>query len=135
MVERDARLSTGTAEHDVARVLFNALQGLMVAYGATDGRNGNSGKCWDDARAAVDLYRCGAPAQQTLWRTDFENAPSPCIGWCAPSAGDEVRQIWRHPYIKGGWSAHGAQQNVKAWQPLPPFSSTECPPPSTKAKP
>lgn len=31
--------------------LIAALDGLMGAYGAHDGRNGNSGECWDRARA------------------------------------------------------------------------------------
>lgn len=53
------------------------------------------------------------------WRTDFENAPSPCIGWCVFPAGEEARQIWRHPSLKDQWSAHGVTQEVKAWQPLP----------------
>lgn len=35
--------------------MLEALRGLMIAYGATDGRNGNSGECWDDARAAIAL--------------------------------------------------------------------------------
>jgi hypothetical protein len=37
----------------VTEALLDALQGLLVAYGATDGRNGNSGECWDRARKAV----------------------------------------------------------------------------------
>lgn len=41
---------------DISKTLFCALQGLMVAYGAVDGRNGNSGECWDKAREAVALY-------------------------------------------------------------------------------
>lgn len=53
------------------------------------------------------------------WRTDFENAPSPCIGWCTPPAGDDVRQIWRHSHLKGQWTAHSITQAVKAWQPMP----------------
>lgn len=53
------------------------------------------------------------------WRTDFENAPSPCIGWCTPPAGDDVRQIWRHPRDKNHWTAHSITQIVKAWQPMP----------------
>lgn len=53
------------------------------------------------------------------WRTDFENAPSPCIGWCTTPAGDDVRQIWRHSHLKDQWTAHSITQTVKAWQPLP----------------
>ncbi len=61
-----------------------------------------------------------ASARKALeWRTDFENAPSPCIGWCVFPAGQEVRQIWRHPHLKDQWSAYGVTQEVKAWQPLP----------------
>lgn len=30
------------------------LKGLMVAYGAVDGRNGNSGECWDNARGLLE---------------------------------------------------------------------------------
>ena len=33
--------------------MLDALWSLMVAYGATDGRNGNSGECWDKARAVL----------------------------------------------------------------------------------
>lgn len=55
----------------------------------------------------------------TAWRTDLENAPSPCIGWCTPPAGDDVRQIWRHPRDKNQWTSHSITQSVKAWQPLP----------------
>ncbi len=33
--------------------MYEALKSLMVAYGAIDGRNGNSGECWDKARTAV----------------------------------------------------------------------------------
>ena len=35
-----------------APALLEALKALMTAYGASDGRNGNSGECWDLARAA-----------------------------------------------------------------------------------
>lgn len=61
------------------------------------------------------------------WRTDFENAPSPCLGWCTPPSGDVVRQIWRRSYAKGEWTAHSVTQTVKAWQPLPSVSSTGLP--------
>lgn len=84
---------------------------------------------WDRDIAAVEgaietiegirsLPRRAGPAA-TPWRTDLENAPSPCIGWCSPPAGDVVRQIWHDPYRKGEWSAHGVTQTVKAWQALP----------------
>ena len=33
--------------------MYEALKELMVAYGAIDGKNGNSGKCWDMARQAL----------------------------------------------------------------------------------
>lgn len=37
--------------------LADALWSLMAAYGASDGRNGNSGECWDKARAVLSkLY-------------------------------------------------------------------------------
>lgn len=37
----------------VNTALLAALDGLIRAYGASDGRNGNSGECWDAARAAI----------------------------------------------------------------------------------
>jgi hypothetical protein len=43
----DARLIAAAPD------LLAALNGLMGAYGAADGRNGNSGECWDSARAAI----------------------------------------------------------------------------------
>jgi hypothetical protein len=86
-------------------------------------------------QVADKLNKPAAPPESGVreaWRTDFENAPSPCIGWCTPPAGDVVRQIWHDPYRKGEWSAHGVTQTVKAWQPLPaikqPVRETgECP--------
>lgn len=75
---------------------------------------------WRDADAAL------ASARKALeWRTDFENAPSPCIGWCVFPAGEEARQIWRHPSLKDQWSAHGVTQEVKAWQPLPALTDEQ----------
>ncbi len=67
----------------------------------------------------TDHYQSSAGSVHAPWRTDFDNAPSPCIGWCTPPAGDVVRQIWRHPQVKGLWSALGVSQDVKAWQPMP----------------
>jgi len=44
----DARLISAAPE------LLEALQGLMRAYGHPfTGENGNSGECWDKARAAI----------------------------------------------------------------------------------
>lgn len=37
--------------------MFDALWSLMCAYGSVDGRNGNSGECWDKARAAIAKAR------------------------------------------------------------------------------
>lgn len=62
IAELEARLlspaqpQTSPDGDDISKTLFCALQGLMVAYGAVDGRNGNSGECWDKAREAVALY-------------------------------------------------------------------------------
>lgn len=38
---------------EAAPDLLVALQSVTRAYGAADGRNGNSGECWDLARAAI----------------------------------------------------------------------------------
>lgn len=68
----------------------------------------------------------GAVSQtDSKWRTDFEDAPSPCLGWCTPPSGDDVRQIWRHPRDKSQWTAHSITQTVKAWQPLPTIGGGE----------
>jgi hypothetical protein len=77
------------------------------------------GKVRDYRDGFKDWMKDRPTALENGWRTDFENAPSPCIGWCTPPAGDDVRQIWRHPHAKDQWSAHGVTQTVKAWQPLP----------------
>jgi hypothetical protein len=63
------------------------------------------------------------PVRESRWRTDFENAPSPCIGWCVFPAGEEARQIWHWPGTTDRWSSHGMQQTVKAWQPLPALAA------------
>ena len=67
--------------------------------------------------AVEEIERLRMPEHR--WRIDFENAPSPCLGWCMPPSGDEVRQIWRHPREKNQWTAHSLTQVVRAWQPLP----------------
>lgn len=78
-------------------------------------------------KSASSFWRALMTDQKPIaspWRTDFENAPSPCIGWCTPPAGDDVRKIWRHPHLKGAWSAHSVTQTVKAWQPMPLIDGT-----------
>lgn len=68
------------------------------------------------AQISVAAIPPGAPTWAGGWRTDFENAPSPCIGWCVFPAGEEARQVWRGPR---GWSSHSITQDVRAWQPMP----------------
>lgn len=46
---------------EIAPALLEALESLMIAYGASDGRNGNSGECWDKCRAAIALARGDRP--------------------------------------------------------------------------
>ena len=98
-------------EQEELRMLRERLgpRGLEVVFIGDVGHYVN-----EKIKAEIERLRAG-----TQWRTDFENAPSPCIGWCSPPAGDDVRQIWRHPHLKDQWSAHGVTQTVKAWQPLP----------------
>ena len=55
-----SRLNEPNAERIVKAVnsydaMKEALKGIMCAYGASDGRNGNSGECWDKCRAVVAL--------------------------------------------------------------------------------
>lgn len=42
-------------KHAAADAMLEALKTLTKAYGASDGRNGNSGECWDCARRAIRL--------------------------------------------------------------------------------
>jgi hypothetical protein len=55
-VARECRLDderTIAQQAATIATLSDALNGLMKAYGASDGRNRNSGECWDKARAAL----------------------------------------------------------------------------------
>lgn len=66
------------------------------------------------ARAALEA------AFGKMWRKDFENAPSPCLGECIFPAGREVRMVWRNEWRgKTSWEAHGCEQTVARWCLLP----------------
>ncbi len=49
--EANARLIAAAPE------MLEALWLITCAYGASDGRNGNSGECWDKARQALKKAR------------------------------------------------------------------------------
>jgi hypothetical protein len=75
------------------------------------------------ARNAVQSILAARLPDREEPRTDFENAPSPCLGWCVFGTGKDAewRMIWRTPWHgrDGSWSAHGCPQDVRAWLPMP----------------